>query len=90
MMFQKLLKLTIVDALDHVWSEAGVTPSKKTRQTIIRAAEMISKEMQQDFVRANKEGLLYNEKWDSLLPAPDRRPLHSAETQEVTEPLALI
>ena len=87
MMLQKLLKLTIVDALDRVWSEAGITPSKKTRQTIIRAAEKISNEVQDDFVRANKEGILENEKWEFTPTTPHRR---AAQPAELADPVAIV
>jgi hypothetical protein len=90
MMLQRLLKLTIVDALDRVWSEAGITPSKKTRQTIIRAAEKISSEVQDDFVKASKEAVLYKEKWEFALTPPNRRAVHSTETAELDEPISAI
>jgi hypothetical protein len=90
MMFRRLLKLTIVDALDHVWSEAGITPSKKTRQAIIRAAEMISNEIQQDFVNADKEALLKNEKWGSALPAPGRRVAQPSDVAALDELVSII
>lgn len=64
-MFEKLLKLSIVDALDRVWSESGIIPSKKTRLTIIRAAQKISNNVEEDFVAAKKHKVLRKQKWDA-------------------------
>ena len=90
MAFQKLLKWTIVDALDEVWSKSGVSPSKKTRQTIIKAAEKISQDIQDDFVRANKEQLLNRERWKDIITLRNHRKVafsHRSEANEIIEPM---
>ena len=68
MTFRKLLEWTIADALDEVWSKSGVTPSKKTRRAIIKAAEKISQDLDNDFIKADKESILLTERWQDLAP----------------------
>lgn len=86
MIFEKLLTLSIMDALDRVWSENGVTPSKKTRQSILRAAEKISNDVQEDFIMADKSDALAREKWEETFLTSSRRPLHPSETEQVADP----
>lgn len=70
-MFQKLLKRTILDALDRVWSESGITPSKKTRLTILKASEKISRDMEEDFKKADKAKILAEGDWNQYgTPTP--------------------
>jgi len=86
MIFQKLLKLTIMDALDRVWSESGITPSKKTRRTILKASEKISLDMEEDFRKANKTKLLAGENWHryaAATPRMKKSPPSDAETEHV-------
>lgn len=86
MIFQKLLILSIMDALDRVWSENGITPSKKTRQSILRAAEKISDDVQEDFITANKSDALSKEKWESTFLSTSRRPLQPSDTPQLADP----
>lgn len=44
-----------MDALDRVFSENGIIPSKKTRKSIINASEKISHNIQQDLKRLDKK-----------------------------------
>lgn len=74
-MFEKLLKLAIMDALDRVWSETGVTPSKKTRHAIISAAERISNSVEEDFIHNDKLKQLERLDWESGFVAAPRPPV---------------
>ncbi len=76
MTFRKLLEWTIADALDEVWSKSGVSPSKQTRKSIIKAAEKISQDLDNDFITADKESILLTERWADL--APLKNPLRRA------------
>lgn len=76
MTFRKLLEWTIADALDEVWSKSGVSPSKKTRKAIIKAAERISQDLDDDFIKADKESILLTKRWEDL--APLKKPLRRA------------
>lgn len=67
MTFRKLLEWTIADALDEVWSKSGVSPSKKTRKAIIKAAEKISQDLDDDFIKADK-GSILTKRWEDLAP----------------------
>lgn len=44
-----------MEALDRVFSESGIIPSKKTRKSIINASEKISHNIQQDLKRQDKK-----------------------------------
>jgi hypothetical protein len=56
---KKLLRFTIMDAIDLVLSENGIsTPSKKTRKTIIKASEKISNTVQKDLRKSHKQNEL--------------------------------
>ena len=52
---KKLLRFTIMDALEVVLSKNGITtPSKKTRKTIIKASERLSNLVQKDLMTTHK------------------------------------
>lgn len=75
-----------MDALDRVWSENGITPSKKTRQSILRAAGKISHDVQEDFITADKSEALVKEKWEAMFLATARRPLQPADAEPLSDP----
>lgn len=87
-MFEKLLKLSIVDALDRVWSEAGITPSKKTRRAIITAAEKISNSVQEDFIHENKQKELHKQAWESAFVGTPRKNTQLVPAAEETDPIS--
>jgi hypothetical protein len=84
MVLEKLLKLSIMDALDQVWSEAGITPSKKTRETILEAAEKISNNVEEDSMMANKK-----EEVDSAALANLTARTHSTRTRSLSPELSV-
>lgn len=87
-MFEKLLKLAIMDALDRVWSESGITPSKKTRQAIITSAERISNSVEEDFIHDNKQKQLQKGAWEAALAGSPRRSAHAVPAGEETDPVS--
>ena len=90
MTFEKLLKCTIAGALDEVWSKSGVTPSKKTRATIIKAVERISQDVKDDFMKANKANILAKEKWEDIITVRDHRRKKSNDDSEFDEPVRAV
>lgn len=56
---KKLLRLTIMDALDLLLMENGIrSSSKKIRKTIIKASEKISNSVQQDLKKQHRRNKL--------------------------------
>lgn len=55
-----------MDALDLVLSQNGIsTPSKRTRKTIIKVSEKISRSVQKDLKKTHRQNKFKNLKMDS-------------------------
>lgn len=90
MVLEKLVKSSIMDALDLVWSQSGIIPSKKTRRTILEAAEKISLEVEVDFKKARKKQLLNYTSWLAAPQAVASRKTVSSASSVTNESVPIV